>query len=66
MPAPQLRWYDTANDRLVTASPNLLMVWKGAKPGEAIAGPHALTVVPRSVDDVREAYFEWIEAGEPK
>jgi len=66
MNAKQLRYYDIVRDRLVTASPSVLMVWDGQRPIKAIAGPHMLATKPRTVDDLRDAYSEWMEAGEPK
>lgn len=64
---PQLRIHDQEANRLVTASPNIFMVWEGDKPVRAIAGPHALPsdLVPRTQDDLWDRYREWVAAGEP-
>lgn len=67
MPAAKpLRWYDPIRDRLVCTSPTYLTVWKGRKPVEQIAGPWKLTPPPQNETELREAYAEWIEQGEPR
>lgn len=61
------RYHDLDRDRIVTASPNLFAVWRGRRPGRTlIAGPFKLEAPIRSMDELLDAYRDWMEQGEPR